>query len=448
MDNLNADSPHTGHAAPVPEAAPSAAEVAPPAAAEAPPTPPASVDAGGSAPVAQEDAGGDTPRIVRTDEGAEDGLTKCARCGSTEISLNVASGNLRCGFCRFEWTAENALEAFDLNGDIGKLSGIVVGSGSSDIIPSVEEVLTFKCSACGAEVVIDTNNSTQARCHWCRNTLSMNQQVDNGAVPDMILPFTIEKASAVERIAKFVGKRKFFAHPEFRREFNASNVMGVYLPYMVVDINAHGRFTGQGEHQTRSYTVKVGDNDQRRYDADRYNVMREFDIHVNDLTVESSSDRLDQDTSKNSNNIINTIMPFDIENSVRYDSNYLSGFTSERRDSNLDQLTPIAHTQAADVTRHRVNDTLKFYDRGVRWDSEEVDVRGQRWVSAYLPVWLYSYQQKKSGGKTFLHYVAVNGRTGETMGSVPVHQGKLLLVSGIVQLFGTVIGLVLVAVGV
>ena len=448
MDNLNADSPHTGHAAPVPEAAPSAAEVAPPAAAEAPPTPPASVDAGGSAPVAQEDAGGDTPRIVRTDEGAEDGLTKCARCGSTEISLNVASGNLRCGFCRFEWTAENALEAFDLNGDIGKLSGIVVGSGSSDIIPSVEEVLTFKCSACGAEVVIDTNNSTQARCHWCRNTLSMNQQVDNGAVPDMILPFTIEKASAVERIAKFVGKRKFFAHPEFRREFNASNVMGVYLPYMVVDINAHGRFTGQGEHQTRSYTVKVGDNDQRRYDADRYNVMREFDIHVNDLTVESSSDRLDQDTSKNSNNIINTIMPFDIENSVRYDSNYLSGFTSERRDSNLDQLTPIAHTQAADVTRHRVNDTLKFYDRGVRWDSEDVDVRGQRWVSAYLPVWLYSYQQKKSGGKTFLHYVAVNGRTGETMGSVPVHQGKLLLVSGIVQLFGTVIGLVLVAVGV
>jgi len=448
MDNLNADSPHTGHTAPVPEAAPSAAEIAPPVAAEAPPTSPASVDTGGSAPVAQEDAGGDTPRIVRTDEGAEDGLTKCARCGSTEISLNVASGNLRCGFCRFEWTAENALEAFDLNGDIGKLSGIVVGSGSSDIIPSVEEVLTFKCSACGAEVVIDTNNSTQARCHWCRNTLSMNQQVDNGAVPDMILPFTIEKASAVERIAKFVGKRKFFAHPEFKREFNPNNVMGVYLPYMVVDINAHGRFTGQGEHQTRSYTVKVGDKDQRRYDADRYNVMREFDIHVNDLTVESSSDRLDQDTSKNSNNIINTIMPFDIENSVRYDSNYLSGFTSERRDSNLDQLTPIAHTQAADVTRHRVNDTLKFYDRGVRWDSEEVDVRGQRWVSAYLPVWLYSYQQKKSGGKTFLHYVAVNGRTGETMGSVPVHQGKLLLVSGIVQLFGTVIGLVLVAVGV
>lgn len=43
-----------------------------------------------------------------------------------------------------------------------------------------------------------------------------------------------------------------------------------------------------------------------------------------------------------------------------------------------------------------------------------------------LPVWLYSYQQP--GGRTgMLHYIAVNGRTGETMGSVPVQQWKLLL---------------------
>ena len=33
-----------------------------------------------------------------------------------------------------------------------------------------------------------------------------------------------------------------------------------------------------------------------------------------------------------------------------------------------------------------------------------------------------------TGGRTgMLHYIAVNGRTGETMGSVPVQQWKLLL---------------------
>ena len=69
---------------------------------------------------------------------------------------------------------------------------------------------------------------------------------------------------------------------------------------------------------------------------------------------------------------------------------------------------------------------MRRYDRGVRWEQERLDVHGTRWVSMYLPVWLYSYHQPgRNGG--MLHYIAVNGRTGETMGSVPVQQWKLLL---------------------
>lgn len=384
--------------------------------------------------------------MVQTDAGATDGLAKCPRCGSTDISLNPATGGLRCAFCRYEWQGEAALDAFDLNGDIGALRGLVVGSGTADIVPSTSEVVTFKCTACGAEVVIDTNHAMQARCHWCRNMLSMNQQIANGAVPDMVLPFRITKDAAIQKITEFVGKRKSFAHPRFRREFTPENVVGVYLPYMVVDVNAHAAFAGEGEHQTRSYTVRRGDRTERRYDADVYAVSRDFNIHINDLTVESSSERRDQG-SHNTNNIINAIMPFDVENAVRYDSNYLSGYTSERRDTNLDQLSPIANTQAQDIARHQANQTIRFYDRGVRWDQERFQPIGQRWVSAYLPVWLYSYHQRKSNGTSFLHYVAVNGRTGETMGSVPLSQPKLLAVSAVVQAVGTVIGIALLLVG-
>ncbi|MCL3862500.1 TFIIB-type zinc ribbon-containing protein [Actinotalea sp. K2] len=409
-----------------------------------PPPPPPAPPAPGTTPEQDEASG---PRVVRTDEGAEDGLAKCLRCGATEISLNPANGNLRCSYCRFEWQSGNALETLDLNGAIGELTGVVVGSGTADIVPSTDEVLTFRCTACGAEVVIDTRTGTQARCHWCRNTLSMNQQIPNGAVPDMVLPFSMTKAAAVQSIADFVTKRTFFAHPRFKEEFNPENVMGVYLPYMVVDINAHARLTGQGEHQTRSYTVKSGDTEKRVYDADVYDVVREFDIHIDDLTVESSRERLNQSTSQNSNNIINSIMPFDVENSVRYDSNYLSGFASERRDSNIDQLAPVATVQAEDIARHKANETLAFYDRGVRWDAEQVEVVGQRWVSAYLPVWLYSYHETKPNGRSFLHYVAVNARTGETMGSVPVNQRRLLLVAGAVQVVGTVLFALITLVG-
>lgn len=388
----------------------------------------------------------DGPQTIRTDADAKDGLTKCARCGATDITLNVATGNLRCNFCRFEWQATNMNEAFGLDKGIGELRGTVMGSGSVDIVPSTDLVLTFKCSACGAEVVIDTDHGTQARCHWCRNMLSMNQQIPNGAVPDMVLPFRLPKEDAIRRIAEFVGKRKFYAHPRFRAEFSPENVMGIYLPYMVVDVNAHATFHGQGEHQTRSYTVKVGDRTERRYDADLYDVVRDFDLHVNDLTVESSSQRTAR-TSAATNNIINSIMPFDVENAVAYDSNYLAGFTSERRDTNLEELSPLVQAQTQDIARHQAIPTLDFYDRGVRWENEQVTVAGQRWVSAYLPVWLYSYQQVKSNGRAVLHYVAVNARTGETMGSVPINQRRLIAASAVAQAVGTVLAVIVFLVG-
>ena len=130
-------------------------------------------------------------------------------------------------------------------------------------------------------------------------------------------------------------------------------------------------------------------------------------------------------------------MPFDTENCVKFNSNYLSGFTSEKRDTNVEQLRPIVEEQAKDIARFAANDTLKQYDRGVRWDSENLEIKGQQWKSAYLPVWLYSYQQIKNN-KSILHYVAVNARTQETMGSVPIHIPKLILVSCIIELLSII----------
>jgi DNA-directed RNA polymerase subunit RPC12/RpoP len=185
----------------------------------------------------------DEPVMDNTGAEAAGGQNKCPKCGATDISLNVNTGLLRCNFCRHEFEPEKVA---GLETDLSKLEGTVIGSGAKDIIADTNEVMTFKCSSCGAEVVIDTTEATQARCHWCRNMLSINQQIPNGAVPDVVLPFGIKKDVAKAEIEKFVGKRKFFAHPAFKKEFSSDNVMGVYLPYMVVDINAHANLTGQG----------------------------------------------------------------------------------------------------------------------------------------------------------------------------------------------------------
>lgn len=376
----------------------------------------------------------DAPTIIQTDVGAKDGQNKCPKCGATDISINVNNGHLRCNFCRHEFEPE---KVEGLETDISKLEGQIMGSGAQDIVADTNDVLTFKCSSCGAEVVIDTNEATQARCHWCRNTLSVNQQIPNGSVPDVVLPFTLKKEDAKKEIEKFVGKRKFFAHPKFKEEFTTNNIMGVYFPYMVVDVNAHTNLVGQGERLVRRYTRGSGDNKKTYYDADLYDIEREFDLVIEGLTVESSLDKLNKNSSDKTNNVINAIMPFDIENAVKWNANYLKGYTSEKRDTNVEQLKPIVENQSKDIARFAANETLKEYDRGVDWATEQLSVKGQQWKAAYLPVWLYSYQQV-SGNKKVLHYVAVNARTKETMGSVPIHMPKLLLVSFLVEILGVI----------
>lgn len=372
------------------------------------------------------------PKIIRTDEGSKDGQNKCPMCGATDISVNAKTGKLRCNFCRHEFEPEKVQ---GMETDITKLEGEIMGSGTQDIAEETQNVITLKCSSCGAEVVIDTAESTQARCHWCRNTLSVNQQIPNGAIPDVVLPFNLTKAEAKEQIENFVGKRKFFAHPKFREEFTTDNIMGVYFPYMVVDVNSHAHFSGYGEHEVRRYTHERGNNRQTYYDADLYEVERDFDLTIEGLTVESSSDKLKRQSNK-TNNVINAIMPFDIENSVKYNANYLKGYTSERRDTNIDELRTLVDTQSKDIARFTANETLKEYDRGVNWQVEQLNVKGKQWKTAYLPVWIYSYQQKKGENDSILHYVAVNARTKETMGSVPIHMPKLFAVSCAVELLG------------
>lgn len=371
------------------------------------------------------------PTIIKTDNGVENGQNKCPKCGATDISPVASTGHLRCNFCHYEFESEKFAAMMS---DIDALNGEVIGSGAQDIVSDASNIVTFKCSSCGAEVVVDTASSMQARCHWCRHILSVNEQIPNGSVPDTLLPFKVAKEEAEGIIKGFVNKRKFFANPKFKKEFTTNNIIGVFFPYMLLDVNAHANFNGEGERQTRTYQVQNGDMRHTKYDADVYHVERDFDFTIQGLSIESSSNNLNEVSGK-TNNIINAIMPFDTENCVKFNANYLRGFNSEKRDVNIENLKETAYEQCKDIARYSCNDTLEFYDRGVRWDNESLNIRGQQWTSAYLPVWLYSYLEDK-GNKKLLHYVAVNARTKEVMGSVPIHIPMLLLASFVVEIFG------------
>src|SRR5699024_6019204 len=138
-------------------------------------------------------------RIVDTSTGRDDGLNKCPRCGGTDIHYSISSGALVCAYCRHQWNEDNAEESFGLDSSIADLRGHTLASGTADIREDVT-VMTLKCQGCGAEVVINVDQQLQARCHWCRQTLSVNTQIPNGAVPDAVLPFQLTRDQAIEKI--------------------------------------------------------------------------------------------------------------------------------------------------------------------------------------------------------------------------------------------------------
>lgn len=371
-----------------------------------------------------------------------DGMNRCPKCGATDIRQKPGTDLLVCLYCRHEWQGKRVEDIFGLGDGIEQLRGTVVASGARDIAADAAVLMTFKCTGCGAEVTVNTESAMTARCHWCRHVFGVNEQVANGAVPDAVLPFRIKKDDAVARIRQFVNKRRMFALKAFKEQFTPENVVGVYLPYMIVDGNASADVAGKGEIKTREYTRGTGDNKKTYYDADIYQVERHVDFTVDDLPLESSVERGNLDTRVNTNNIINTILPFDTKNAVKWNASYLSGFTSEKRNQDVEQLRPRLEDQLLSIARAQVEASTRRYDRGVRWEQEQLDVHGTRWVSMYLPVWLYSYHQPGPNGG-MLHYIAVNGRTGETMGSVPVQQWKLLLAALTV---GTIIEGIVIAI--
>lgn len=370
----------------------------------------------------------DETRVVSTGD-AEHGLDKCPKCGSSEIFYDIETEALVCSFCRFSWNKDLAESKFGFDGAIRNLKGTKIGSGA-DVI-SDESTITIKCQGCAAEVIIQSDNNVSARCHWCRQTLSLNSRVPNGAVPDMVLPFSVNKLKAVSNITEFVDERKGFALKKFKDEFVPENVVGVYMPYMVIDANLTAEFTGEAEILTRKYTVRVGTGDnarnEDRYDADVYKIARRFDAHIDDLITESNSERRDFTGVVNTNNVINAILPFDVKNSVTYSSKYLTGFTSEKRNMDVQNMGVDVHEQLLSVTRERATGLSRQYDRGVKWETEGADIHGSQWVAVYVPVWLYSYYVPNSSkpGDGVVHYIAVNGRTGQTMGSVPISYPKL-----------------------
>ena len=333
-------------------------------------------------------------------------IYRCPNCGASDVSLDAAQGKLKCNYCK---TVSDEKTANDVGG-VDVLSGETVFEGAEDIVPSDNVIVTMKCPSCGAETTMTAEEALGTTCHWCRHVLTSGEKIKNGAVPDLVLPFKISRRDAEAKVRDYV-RSQAGLNAEFLGKFDEKQIEGVYFPYFIVDVKAESTLAGMAEKNIGSATYPP-------FKAERYKISREFNLEVDDLTVEASSNLLNQDTYVNSNNVINSVMPFDAENCVEWNPNLLRGFRSEKRDVNTSNLKEMVALQCGDVARKKAKETIAQYDRGVCWMKEHLSVKGAKWKTAYFPVWLYSFKWS-DGRSNRIFYVALNARTGEISGELP-----------------------------
>lgn len=335
----------------------------------------------------------------------------CPYCGSSQVEANLKTGKLKCNYCQKEFESNSVQKIED---NVFNVKGKIISSGAADIDKNLSDIITIKCENCGAEIIIDPNSINDLKCHWCQGSLSINSKINNGMIPDMILPFKISKEDAYNRMKKFIRRRSLFTESLFKKEFTIERVNGVYFPYFIVDGNRHIKAIGKGEHKIKpSERINHKEKDMLRFDT--YKIVKEFDIAIKNLPIEAYWTSIFNSYRDNTAIIINSILPFDTDNCVPFQASYLKGYSAEKRDVNTSEIENTVYNHFNDIAMNYLKEDIPFYDNSVEFPEIHIEEVGSQWISAYLPVWLYSYVDKNRK----YHYVAVNARTGETRGSAP-----------------------------
>ncbi len=349
---------------------------------------------------------------IKNINNAKNGQFNCPGCGSSEVMYSKKNKALECKYCGYLFN-----EKTDDDNKIKKLKGIIKTKGSIDYDETVDNLVVIKCDGCGAEVVIDINDKPVARCQWCHSILTLNDIAETGRAPDKILPFKLSREEAVSKMKEFLqqGRMNYFANEKFKNGVTVDNIMGVYMPYLQVDVNAHAALKGIGKHIINYKKSKK----KKKYNIEIYDIEREFDLYVDDLIFESNTERKDLECDARTNNIINAVLPFDTENALKYTGNYLIGFNSEKRNLNQNDFRDEIEKKIIDISKEPLKKDSNFYNDGIEWKECNTKIVGSKWISIFLPIWLYSFQENQDDRK-ILHYIAVNGRTGKVMGSAPI----------------------------
>ena len=290
---------------------------------------------------------------------------KCPSCGAV-LKFSPKEQKWSCDYCGSKFSLEE-LQKY-------KNASSVEVNQKKDV--KVEQADVYRCSSCGAEIIAD-ENTTATFCVYCGNTAILKERIQNSRVPDYIIPFQKVKEDATSAFLQLV-KHKPLVPRTFKSRKNIDKITGVYIPFWAYD----------------------------------FDVVCEGSMNYDKVLADGSS--------RFSDELMDSLEPFDYTSLTEYNHAFLSGFLSEKYD--------VLETQAIERARNRtLNTTVSLLQDKIRHQSitpvdNNISLKNVHSNYILLPVFMVNIKYHDK-----MYTFAMNGQTGKIVGCLPLGVKEVIL---------------------
>ena len=333
---------------------------------------------------------------------------KCPNC-MAPMKHDIDTQMWLCEFCNTSVSPEDAgnLEALSGNEQVEE-EYVTPPAG---VYSAEDGAVAYVCPSCGGHII--TNEVTAATfCVYCHNPAVIAAHLDNEYRPNYILPFKVKKEQAIIALKKLCRKKPLLPR-RFRDIVNKGDVAGMYVPFWLYDIDMSGFM--------RAWGKKIS-----RWSDSKYNYTK-TDTYLVERAGSAGFCRIPADgSSRMDDKLMDAIEPFDYNQMVDFEMQYLSGHFAESYDVDSNACLQRAGGRSNEALRDMLRGTIGGYSSvsvanfNSRYDRVQP-------VNVMLPVWTVLLPYNK---KTYTF--AMNGQSGKLVGRLPISVGRFFSLLGII----------------
>lgn len=346
----------------------------------------------------------------------------CQKCGAL-LKYKPGTHVLKCDYCGEQNQIEErnaAIVEYDLSSALEELAHT----------QPTAEVAEIHCDSCGAGFKFE-HNIHAGECPFCGANIVSSSAEKRPITPKSLLPFKINEQQAKQQFQQWLGSLWFAPNKVKKYADSDTRLTGVYIPYWTFDSQTETTYTGmRGDvyYVTREVQYEVNGNvvtelkqvPQTRWTPVQGRVSRFFD----DVLVGASKSLPRQ--------ILDKLEPWDLHELVPYNESYLSGFSSEYYQVNLNQ--------GFDEAKHKM-DSVIYNDIAfdIGGDQQRIDAvhtthSEPSFKHCLLPVWSAAFRYRNKS-----YRFIINARTGQVQGERPYSYWKIgfAVVLGVIALTAT-----------